>query len=117
MGYDWFRYGSPKARLDLWDGILLNVFTSARVGEYIESNARDGSGRGQRYEVRLLLAPHGMLADLGRNHQDVWFVVFRNEQGNPEFAIDVKKDGKGMYHDGHEREDVQYRKEFVREMS
>jgi hypothetical protein len=32
-GYDWHRYGSPKDRLDLWDGILLNVFTSARVGE------------------------------------------------------------------------------------
>ena len=53
-GYDWHRYSSPRDRLDLWDGILLNVFTSARVGEYIESTAREGSGRGLRYNVSLL---------------------------------------------------------------
>jgi hypothetical protein len=54
-GYDWHRYGSPKDRLDLWDGILLNIFTSARVGEYIESTAREGSGRGLCYRVSLFL--------------------------------------------------------------
>ena len=52
--FDWYRYGSPKDRLDLWDGIMLNVFTSARVGDYIESTAREGSGRGLRYKVSLL---------------------------------------------------------------
>lgn len=31
-----------------------------------------------------------------RRKQDVEFVVFRNEKGNPEFAMEVKKDGKGM---------------------
>ena len=51
--YDWHRYDSPKDRLNLWDGIMLNVFTSARVGEYIESTAREGSGRGLRYKVSL----------------------------------------------------------------
>lgn len=34
--------------------------------------------------------------DSRRRKHDVEFVVFRNEQGNPEFAIEVKKDGKGM---------------------
>lgn len=95
-GYDWYRYGSPKDRLDLWDGILLNVFTSARVGEYIESTAREGSGRGLRYNVSLLQGRCSMNTDLGQNNQDVWFVVLRNEQGSPEFAMEVKKDGKGM---------------------
>ena len=33
---------------------------------------------------------------LSLNDQDVWFVVLRNEQGNPEFAMEVKRDGKGM---------------------
>ncbi|KAG8884332.1 hypothetical protein FRB98_002498 [Tulasnella sp. 332] len=27
---------------------------------------------------------------------DLWFVVLRNEPGSPEFAMEVKKDGKGM---------------------
>ena len=27
--YDWHRYGSPNVRLDLWNGIMLNVFISA----------------------------------------------------------------------------------------
>ena len=58
--YDWHRYGSPKDRLDLWDGIMLNAFTSARVGEYIESTAREGSGRGLRYEVGLLQRRYSM---------------------------------------------------------
>lgn len=44
-------------RLDLWDGIMLNVFTSARVGEYIESTAREGSGRGLHYKASLLRGP------------------------------------------------------------
>ncbi|KAI0831934.1 hypothetical protein BC628DRAFT_569142 [Trametes gibbosa] len=71
-GHDWNQFGSPKDRLDLWDGTLLSVFTSARVGEYIES-----TGRGLR-------------------HKDVRFVVLRDEQGEPEAAMEVKKDGKGM---------------------
>jgi len=29
--YDWHRYDSPKDRLDLWDGIMLNVCSSRRV--------------------------------------------------------------------------------------
>lgn len=67
--YDWHRYDSPKDRLDLWDGIMLNVFTSARVGEYIESTAREGSGRGLRYRVRFFLSAADVYRDSShRNH-------------------------------------------------
>ncbi|KAI0254470.1 hypothetical protein BJV78DRAFT_1280066 [Lactifluus subvellereus] len=76
-GSDWHKYTSPKDRLDLWDSIMLKVFTSARVGEYIESTAREESGRGLRYK-------------------DLVVGVFRNEQGDPEFFMEVKKDGKGI---------------------
>ncbi|KAG8986128.1 hypothetical protein FRB94_003096 [Tulasnella sp. JGI-2019a] len=75
--YDWHRYDSPKDCLDLWDGIMLNVFTSAQVSKYIKSTAHEGSGRGLCYK-------------------DVEFVIFHNEHRQPEFAMEVKKDGKGM---------------------
>ena len=52
--YDWHLYDSPKHRLELWDGIMLNVFTSGRVSDYIESTAREGSGRGLYYKVSFL---------------------------------------------------------------
>ncbi|KAK0490807.1 hypothetical protein IW261DRAFT_1555973 [Armillaria novae-zelandiae] len=34
--HDWHRYPRPRDHLDLWDGIMLNVFISAQVGEYID---------------------------------------------------------------------------------
>ena len=71
------QYKGPRDRLDLWDAIMLNFFTSARVGEYIESAAREGTGRGLYYK-------------------DVEFVVFRNEYGETEFGTKVTKDAKGM---------------------
>jgi hypothetical protein len=37
--------------VDLWAEIQLNVFTSSRVGEYIESTCHGGSGRGLHYRV------------------------------------------------------------------
>ena len=33
---------------------MLNVFTSGRVSDYIESTAREGSGRGLYYKVSFL---------------------------------------------------------------
>ena len=58
--YDWYRYGSLKERLDLRDKIMLSVFTSARVGEYIESTAYEGSSRGLRYKVSLVQGRYSM---------------------------------------------------------
>lgn len=67
----------PGARVELTAEILLNVFTAARVGEYVESSARVGTGRGLHF-------------------RDVIFGVFRNEYGEAEFAMQVEKDAKGM---------------------
>jgi hypothetical protein len=74
---DWHQYGSPRIRILLWDAISHNVFTSARSGEFIESTARAGSGRGLYF-------------------RDVALVVFINENGDTEFANEVEKDAKGM---------------------
>lgn len=71
--YDWHWYDSPKDRLDLWDGIMLNVFTSARVGEYIESTAREGTGRGLRYKVSFLQRSM-VYRDSHYNNQDVLYI-------------------------------------------
>jgi len=43
---DWHVYERLDIRVDVWAEIQLNVFTSARVGEYIESTCRAGSGGG-----------------------------------------------------------------------
>ena len=48
---DWQIYDKSRVRVDTWAKIQLYVFTSARVGEYIESTCRAGSGRGLRYRV------------------------------------------------------------------
>ncbi len=50
-GKDWQIYDKQRVRLDTWAKIQLYVFTSARVGEYIESTCRAGSGRGLYYRV------------------------------------------------------------------
>jgi hypothetical protein len=52
---DWNVYSKPGIRLDLWGEIQANVFSSSRVGEYIESTCRPGSGRGLYYRVSLLV--------------------------------------------------------------
>jgi hypothetical protein len=65
-------YDTPGVRVDLWAEVQLSVFTSARVGAYIESTSRAGSGRGLHYRVSVIL---------GRN---------------AEFAMQVVKDAKGM---------------------
>ncbi|KAG8874535.1 hypothetical protein FRB98_008358, partial [Tulasnella sp. 332] len=66
-----------RNQVDFWAELQLHGFTSGRVGEYIESTARAGSGRGLRY-------------------RDVSFSIFRNEYGDAEFAMQVVKDAKGM---------------------
>lgn len=48
---DWQIYDKPRILVDTWAKIQLYVFTSARVGEYIESTCRAGSGRGLYYRV------------------------------------------------------------------
>ena len=53
-GNDWGTYEKPRIRVYMWLQIQLYAFTSARVGEYIESTCRKGSGRGLHHRVRML---------------------------------------------------------------
>jgi hypothetical protein len=48
---DWFVYQKPSTKVDDWALTLATVYSSARVGEYIESLTKKGSDRGLRYKV------------------------------------------------------------------
>jgi hypothetical protein len=48
---DWFEYCSPEVIVVDWALTLAIVYSSARIGEYIESLSRRGSGRGLHYKV------------------------------------------------------------------
>ena len=50
---DWHKYERPGVRVEVWAEIQLHAFTSARVGEYLESTCRAGSGRGLHYRVSV----------------------------------------------------------------
>lgn len=51
---DWINLDTPSLRVIDWALTLAIVYSSARIGEYIESLARRGSGRGLRYKVSRL---------------------------------------------------------------
>jgi len=93
-GYDWHRYGSSKDRLDLWDGILLNVFTSTRVGEYIESTAREGSNRGLRYKVRLLLGRRSIILTYAKTTRTCGSSACATNKATPSLLWKLRKMGK-----------------------
>jgi hypothetical protein len=99
---DWHVYEGPDIRVDVWAEIQLNVFTSARVGEDIESTCRAGPGRGLHYRVSAPLSGEdcsliaGERSDPTHVVQDITFGVFCNEHGKAEFAMQVVRDVKGM---------------------
>jgi hypothetical protein len=96
---DWHMYQKPGIRVEVWGEIQLNVFTSARVGEYIESTCRAGSGRGLYFQVSALSgSDHCWVIFLIDIHvaQGITFGLFRNKHGKAEFAMQVVKDAKGM---------------------
>ena len=94
------RYASPKDRLDVWVGVMINVVTCARVGEYIESTARENSRRSLYYRVSLLQVDVTRIKKLTLINQNAEFTVFRNEQGKPEFGLKVTKDSRGPRQQG-----------------
>lgn len=51
---DGFVYLKPSTRVEDWALTLAIVYSSARIGEYIEPLARRGSGRGLHYKVSRL---------------------------------------------------------------
>ncbi|KAF2685016.1 hypothetical protein K458DRAFT_301100, partial [Lentithecium fluviatile CBS 122367] len=74
---DWFVLPQPRRRGDIWALFSAIVFSTARIGEYIESTCRLRSDRGLRF-------------------QETIFAVFRNKCGNIEFAVQLQRDAKGM---------------------
>ncbi|QKX61687.1 uncharacterized protein TRUGW13939_08842 [Talaromyces rugulosus] len=74
---DWHEYPKPIMRVSIWAQILLYVFSSARLCEYLEGASRANSGRGLYC-------------------RNITFGVIRNELGEPELAAQVVKDTKGM---------------------
>ncbi|RSL83113.1 hypothetical protein CEP52_016802 [Fusarium oligoseptatum] len=74
---DWIEHKHPAAPVDDWGLLLGNAYSSSRIGEYIESTCRRGTGRGLYFK-------------------DLTFVAFINEDGAPEFAIQLTRDAKNM---------------------
>lgn len=60
---DWFEYKRPGIRVSTWSETLDYGFTSARVGEYLESTARANSGRGLYHRV----SGSGLRFDISRS--------------------------------------------------
>ncbi|KAH7113182.1 hypothetical protein B0J11DRAFT_619325 [Dendryphion nanum] len=81
---DWFEYPLPGTRVIDWGLTLAILYSSARIGEYIESTARRGSGRGLRYK-------------------DLMVIAFLNEDNRPELAMQLTKDAKNMTNTPHRR--------------
>jgi hypothetical protein len=48
---DWHQYRHGRILVQDHAAYMLFIYSSARVGEYFESNMRRGSGRGLLYEV------------------------------------------------------------------
>jgi hypothetical protein len=48
---DWFPFQRPGRRVHLWTFIMGCVYSSARMGEYVESSARLGTSRGLYYKL------------------------------------------------------------------
>lgn len=88
----------PATRVYDWADLLAIVCSSARVGEYIESTCRAGSGRGLYYRVSITEYPHCRVIVQADEEipQNVTFGVFLNEHGNAEFAVQLVRDAKGM---------------------
>ncbi|EXK83429.1 hypothetical protein FOQG_12291 [Fusarium oxysporum f. sp. raphani 54005] len=74
---DWIEHKCPATPVDDWGLLLGNTYSSSRIGEYIESSCRAGTGRGLYFK-------------------DLTFVTFINEEGIPEFAIQLTRDAKNM---------------------
>lgn len=48
---DWVEFKRPATLVDDWGLLLGNAYSSSRIGEYIESSCRSGTGRGLYFKV------------------------------------------------------------------
>lgn len=51
---DWIEHKYPATPVDGWGLLLGNTYSSSRIGEYIESSCRAGTGRGLYFKVMTL---------------------------------------------------------------
>lgn len=51
---DWVEHKHPATPVDDWGLLLGNTYSSSRIGEYIESSCRTGTGRGLYFKVKML---------------------------------------------------------------
>ncbi|QKX60504.1 uncharacterized protein TRUGW13939_07649 [Talaromyces rugulosus] len=81
-GKDWYEFEYPIYRHYLSALLKLLMFSSGRIGEYVESNSRRASGRGM-YRA------------------DILFLVAQNGKGRPEIFSRAKRDPKGQTRQKH----------------
>lgn len=87
---------------------MLFIYSSARVGEYRESNMRGGSGRGLLYEVSGVILQGTADQESCRAsrlgcEQIIDFAVCKNEKGEAEIGVRVTRDAKGFLQTPHKR--------------
>ncbi|KAI0810064.1 hypothetical protein GGR55DRAFT_689245 [Xylaria sp. FL0064] len=75
---DWKIFARPRLRMDLWACLSLAAYTAARVSDYIESSARSKS-------------------EVGLYYKDTTLILFQNERGESEFALQSTKFLKGHH--------------------
>ena len=94
---DWHDFLHERYRVQLHFAILLHCFTSARVGEYYESTAKRGSGRGLTYRVSSTIDQQGLML---REVQDteVW-MMWRGSGRDPQLVINVDRNNVKGYED------------------
>ncbi|KAF3346068.1 Zinc finger protein [Verticillium dahliae VDG2] len=76
---DWKIFARPRLRNDMWAALLMAAFTAARVSDYIESSSRYNS-------------------NIGLHYKDTQLIVYQNERGEAEFALQSTKFLKGRCH-------------------
>nr|KMM70967.1 hypothetical protein CPAG_07276 [Coccidioides posadasii RMSCC 3488] len=77
-GHDWHEYFALIYRVYHSAILKMSMYSSARQGEYVESNARGQSGRG-------MYVP-----------DDLTFVVIRDRNGQAQMVVRPKRDAKNM---------------------
>jgi hypothetical protein len=88
-------------RADAWAEIQLNVFTSAKVGEFIKLTCRAGFSRGLHYRVSALSSQYRLLEKrcwLSFIEENVTFIIFCIEHGKVDFAMHRSCVNAGPYH-------------------
>jgi len=98
---DWHQYRHGRILVQDHAAYMLFIYSSALVGEYLESNLGRGSGRGLLYEVSGVILQgtadqESCRASRLRCEQTIDFAVYKNEKGEAEIGVRVIRDAKGF---------------------